>query len=150
MPKKFYKSQATLGEADLLIVIGTSLAVHPFALLPQYVGMRCPRVLINLEEVGFFHKPDDLIFLGKCDDIIRELCRELGWEEELDETWNAVKESGGDEGLSPVDELDEVIKEIKSLSVSESRDEGETKEGGEGDPSGLEDDKDSKSETKKL
>lgn len=37
---------------DLLIVLGTSLSVQPFASLIHRVPTTCPRVLINLEPVG--------------------------------------------------------------------------------------------------
>ena len=51
-------------------------------------------VLINLERVGNFgHRADDIICLGKCDDIVRELARELGWEQELQKAWEATADS---------------------------------------------------------
>ena len=94
----------------MLIVIGTSLQVHPFARLPSYVSDDTPRLLINREAVGPFtaltssassYKPmlarlfggggddederkEDMFFEGDADDGIRLLARELGWEEELD------------------------------------------------------------------
>ena len=39
-------------KADLLLVLGTSLAVQPFASLVGRVGADTPRVLLNLEKVG--------------------------------------------------------------------------------------------------
>jgi NAD-dependent histone deacetylase SIR2 len=52
------------------------------------VDSSCPRVLINLERVGNFgSRSDDVILIGKCDEIVRNLCRKLGWEEELDKLW---------------------------------------------------------------
>lgn len=48
----------------------------------------CPRVLVNLDHVGDFGtRPDDVILLGKCDEVVQDLCRELGWEDELNEAW---------------------------------------------------------------
>ena len=38
--------------SELLIVMGTSLAVQPFAGLAGRVGNDCPRLLINREKVG--------------------------------------------------------------------------------------------------
>jgi NAD+-dependent protein deacetylase SIR2 len=68
--------------------------VHPFASLTDLVPYKCPRVLINIEEVGDIgKKPNDVVLLGKCDEIIRELCQELGWEKELDEEWAKTKDS---------------------------------------------------------
>jgi NAD-dependent histone deacetylase SIR2 len=72
-------------------VIGTSLTVHPFASLVNMVPGHCPRVLINLDKVGGIGSgKNDLVLLGKCDDIIRDLAKELGWEDELDKEWAAT------------------------------------------------------------
>lgn len=88
LPPNFYSALAKLGDADLLIVIGTSLTVQPFASVVNMVTGKCPRVLINLDQVGGIGSgTNDLVFLGKCDDIIRDLARELGWEDELDKEW---------------------------------------------------------------
>lgn len=80
--------------ADLLIIIGTSLVVHPFASLASLVPQTCPRVLINLDPVGDIgERSDDVVILGKCDDVIQRLCKLLNWEEELDILWEATKDS---------------------------------------------------------
>jgi NAD+-dependent protein deacetylase SIR2 len=84
----------SLESADLLIVIGTSLTVHPFASLAGMVEDSCPRVLINLDQVGDFgSRADDVILLGKCDEIVTELCKELGWKEELLRLWEQTEAS---------------------------------------------------------
>ena len=96
--------------------MGTSLTVHPFASLVDMVGPYCPRVLINLERVGNFgSNSDDVVLLGKCDDIIRDLSRELGWEEELDALWNATEASVLTESLKEQPqkaEEKEVVEEV--------------------------------------
>jgi NAD+-dependent protein deacetylase SIR2 len=74
--------------------MGTSLTVHPFASLINMVDGKCPRVLINLDAVGGMgSSSNDLVLLGKCDDIIRDLSKELGWEEELDREWSRTAAS---------------------------------------------------------
>jgi len=86
---------------DLLIVMGTSLQVQPFAGLIEYPDIDCPRILINREKVGevpsrrsFFEMgmskgrgfdfseegKRDVLFLGDCDDGVIQLCEHLGWE----------------------------------------------------------------------
>ncbi|KAF5344878.1 hypothetical protein D9758_011565 [Tetrapyrgos nigripes] len=93
LPEAFSASVSKVRNADLNIVIGTSLTVYPFAGLALYP---CPRALINLDLVGDFGEredPDDFVLLGKCDDIIRELCEELGWEDELLKLWEEAKGS---------------------------------------------------------
>jgi len=63
LPDRFHKlSQKDFKKCDLVIVIGTSLAVYPFAGLPNYVSKECPRLLINRELVGNFRH-------GKKDNI---------------------------------------------------------------------------------
>ncbi|KAI0632355.1 DHS-like NAD/FAD-binding domain-containing protein [Trametes polyzona] len=100
LPEDFYKKVPRLRSADLLIIIGTSLTVQPFAGLTSLVPERCPRILINLDRAGDIGaRSDDVVLLGRCDETVRKLCKELGWEEELDREW------GKTESLKPLDEL---------------------------------------------
>lgn len=94
LPEAFHKKLGHLAEADLLIIIGTSLQVQPFASLTYFVPRSCPRVLINLEETGDLGtRPDDVLLLGKCDDITKELAKELGWLKELKAAWAETRTS---------------------------------------------------------
>lgn len=53
LPERFHSNHPRdLRNADLLLVIGTSLKVQPFASLTEKVRDSTPRVLINLEKVG--------------------------------------------------------------------------------------------------
>lgn len=52
LPKRFFDRLGDLKKADLLLVMGTSLQVQPFASLVDRVAPDCPRVLLNLERVG--------------------------------------------------------------------------------------------------
>ncbi|CAK5270514.1 unnamed protein product [Mycena citricolor] len=138
LPDEFTRAIPSVGEADLLIIIGTSLTVHPFAGLAQRVLGTCPRVLINFERVGTIgHRPNDLVLLGKCDEIVRDLCRELGWEKDLDRLWaetkSVEKKSEQETGPGPEPEpepesaadLVETITEAigKQLNLDETADE---------------------------
>lgn len=79
-----------------MIIMGTSLTVHPFASLPSLAPPSIPRVLINLEKVGGIgSRVNDVVLLGECDAVIKELCKELGWDEELAKACGSdVKEKG--------------------------------------------------------
>jgi len=113
LPKAFGNSIPVLKQADLIIVMGTSLTVHPFAMLAELVGEDCPRVLVNLERVGSFaDRPDDVLLLGKCDEMVKALCRELGWEAELEELWKATEDT------VEIDE-DELDREEKAKAEAE-------------------------------
>ncbi|KAI8579678.1 hypothetical protein K450DRAFT_240988 [Umbelopsis ramanniana AG] len=97
LPEKFYDSLDLFDEADLLIVIGTSLQVQPFASLVDAVNSEVPRLLINREPAGVFQsrrgyelrgkakKKRDAVWLGDCDGGVEKLAELLGWGKELDE-----------------------------------------------------------------
>lgn len=52
LPQQFFKECGKVAEADLLIVIGTSLNVGPFNSLVDTVPSTTDQVLINLENTG--------------------------------------------------------------------------------------------------
>jgi len=103
LPTRFYDCITTdFPKCDLLIVMGTSLKVQPFASLVERVEPNCPRILINREEVhiytpfstflglgGFtFNEKDnlrDVKALGDCQDTIKTLVDLLGWTDEFTE-----------------------------------------------------------------
>ncbi|KAH9891561.1 DHS-like NAD/FAD-binding domain-containing protein [Cubamyces lactineus] len=87
-PQAFSERSPELESADLLFVIGTSLIAQPFASLANLVPQNCPRVLIHMDFAGDIGmRSDDVLLLGKCDDVVRDLCRELGWEDTLEQEW---------------------------------------------------------------
>ncbi|KAK9461606.1 DHS-like NAD/FAD-binding domain-containing protein [Lipomyces oligophaga] len=93
LPPRFFKLLPDdLAAADLVLVAGTSLQVHPFASLPAQVD--CPRVLFNLEKVGDFGKRStDVVRIGPCDAGAKELAELAGWDNELEQLWNKVGKS---------------------------------------------------------
>ncbi|TFK89725.1 NAD-dependent deacetylase sirtuin-2 [Polyporus arcularius HHB13444] len=120
LPPLFQRTVPRLREADLLFVIGTSLKVHPFASLTDLVPESCPRVLINMEPAGNIgSRPDDVVLLGRCDEVVRKLARELGWDNELDREWRKT------EILVPLDTLrkgntgsEEIVAESEKEAVA--------------------------------
>ncbi|KAL2268852.1 hypothetical protein VTJ83DRAFT_3698 [Remersonia thermophila] len=96
LPSDFFSAIPRVSEADLVLVMGTSLQVRPFANLPSMAAEGVPRVLFNLERVGDFGtRADDVLALGDCDSGVRRLAAALGWREELEAAWRALV--GGDE-----------------------------------------------------
>lgn len=88
LPSSFFSNRELPAEADLCIVMGTSLTVQPFASLPSFCGDETPRLLINMERVGGLgSRPDDVLLLGDCDAGVRKLAEALGWLEELEALW---------------------------------------------------------------
>lgn len=108
LPEKFFSARNAPSEADLVIVLGTSLTVMPFAALPDLAPRNVPRVLINMERAGSLgSRPDDVLMLGDCDAQVRKLAEACGWLEELERKWA---------GTAPTeaDEVDEDAKNKKS------------------------------------
>lgn len=91
LPEAFHSNISVPCAADLVLVMGTSLLVHPFAGLPRRAREGVPRVLFNLERVGDMGtRADDVLVLGDCDSGIRKLADELGWRDELEALWRGV------------------------------------------------------------
>lgn len=91
LPKAFDHSAHQTVMADLVLILGTSLTVFPFAGLPDMARDSKPRVLFNMEQVGSIgSRADDVLELGPCDKGIRKLADLLGWRDELEELWKSV------------------------------------------------------------
>lgn len=57
LPERFFDRLSDFDTGELLIVLGTSLAVGPFNSLIDRVPLSCPRLLLNLELVGQTRAP---------------------------------------------------------------------------------------------
>nr|XP_032805084.1 NAD-dependent protein deacetylase sirtuin-3, mitochondrial isoform X1 [Petromyzon marinus] len=88
LPRRFYAYDQDFSMADLLIVIGTSLEVMPFAGLVSAVRPGVPRLLLNREAVGLFRRaassPTDVAHLDDVVAGVRRLTNLVGWDAELD------------------------------------------------------------------
>ncbi|KAG0639566.1 hypothetical protein HOY80DRAFT_1136654 [Tuber brumale] len=89
-------------EADLVIVMGSSLSIYPFAALPGRAREGAVRVLINNERG------------------VRKLAAKLGWAEELKEVWGSV--GGGSDKKAEVEaESSEDAKLVESIDAKVGR-----------------------------
>lgn len=91
LPEEFFhNAREDLPEVDLLIVIGTSLAVAPANALVYRSPRTAMRVVVNREPVGYrlgidyteFSKRD-YFAQGDIDRVLLDLVEELGWMEDL-------------------------------------------------------------------
>ena len=97
LPRKFSElPDKDFKKCDLLIIMGTSLEVLPFASLVTFPSKKCVRLLINRELVGvttsqfdFFsgsaglmvgkkNNKRDVAWLGDCDDGVQALADKVG------------------------------------------------------------------------
>ncbi|EYE93876.1 SIR2 family NAD-dependent protein deacylase [Aspergillus ruber CBS 135680] len=122
LPEDFFLNHELPGEADLCIVMGTSLQVQPFASLPGFVSDGVPRVLINLERVGGMgSRPDDVLILGDCDAGVRKLAAALGWLEDLEALWEETNpdKDARDAEMAPLQTKDERLHDEVERLTSE-------------------------------
>ena len=122
LPERFFQKLHMMPQASVLLVLGTSLAVHPFASLVDQVDRQCPRVLINRELVGPFvaEGPRDVFMQGDCDSMVLRLVQMLGWEKEFD----AIQMRGRDRFASLSRKPGEKIIEKESPEKKEEEEEG--------------------------
>uniref|UniRef100_A0A8U7N2B2 NAD-dependent protein deacetylase sirtuin-2 n=1 Tax=Corvus moneduloides TaxID=1196302 RepID=A0A8U7N2B2_CORMO len=103
LPSRFFALlESDFKKVDLLLIMGTSLQVQPFASLISRVPTNTPRLLINKEKTGQsdplmslmgFGGMDfdsdkayrDVAWLGDCDSGCLALAELLGWKEDLEE-----------------------------------------------------------------
>ena len=129
LPSAFFEARSVPFQADLAIIMGTSLQVAPFSSLPGMIPEGVPRVLINQEPAGGIgSRPDDVVLLGDCDEKVRALAEACGWLEELETLWKSVggkieemkaaeKDPRKDEDVE--DEVNKLTKEVdETLALS--------------------------------
>ena len=101
LPERFHKSvDKDFKKCDMLIVMGTSLQVQPFASLVNMVKKDCPLLLINMVNSApwMFKQPVDkeefkganrkVFWKGNCDEGCAKLEQFLGWRKEKDDIVN--------------------------------------------------------------
>ncbi|KAK7929819.1 hypothetical protein WMY93_006214 [Mugilogobius chulae] len=87
LPPMFLKYLTDFPLADLLLVMGTSLEVEPFASLAGAVRPSVPRLLVNRDLVGPFlwrRRSHDVVLLGDMVQGVRTLVQLLDWTRDLD------------------------------------------------------------------
>uniref|UniRef100_A0A5G2QT49 Sirtuin 3 n=1 Tax=Sus scrofa TaxID=9823 RepID=A0A5G2QT49_PIG len=86
LPPRFLLHLADFPVADLLLILGTSLEVEPFASLSEAVRSSVPRLLINRDLVGTLARHPrgrDVVQLGDLVHGVKRLVELLGWTEEM-------------------------------------------------------------------
>ncbi|KAJ6135921.1 SIR2 family histone deacetylase [Penicillium capsulatum] len=130
LPSAFFENRSLPAEADLCIVMGTSLSVQPFASLPSMCSDGVPRVLINLQRVGGLgSRPDDVLILGDCDAGVRKFAQAMGWEEELEALWhetNPDPQARAAEDAPPLTRDERLQDEVERLTEEVDRTLGKT------------------------
>uniref|UniRef100_A0A146ZS82 NAD-dependent protein deacetylase sirtuin-3, mitochondrial n=1 Tax=Fundulus heteroclitus TaxID=8078 RepID=A0A146ZS82_FUNHE len=104
LPQKYFLHTKDFPKADLLIVMGTSLKIEPFASLVNTVRSSVPRLLLNRHAVGPFEKVPlqrgDHMDLGDLAESVRRFAELLGWNGEIEELMRTQETSSAPEMLT--------------------------------------------------
>ena len=79
LPSNFFEKIKDIKDIDLIIIMGTSLKVYPFAGIPQFVSPNVGIVVFNMEKVGDYEydkiSKNNYFIKGKTDDIVLKFLR---------------------------------------------------------------------------
>nr|CAB3266080.1 Sir2-a zinc finger protein [Phallusia mammillata] len=126
LPKRFYYYLRDFPVCDMLIVMGTSLEVEPFASLVDSTRYNIPRLLLNRDRVGPFERrsrgrPNDHALTGELTATIDRLVAKLGWKDFLHDL-TVRNEKATAEGAMASDEgrTDSGVSSASSISSKDS------------------------------
>ena len=81
LPQRFFEKLEDCKDVDLIIIMGTSLKVQPFASIPYLTRSKPYIILFNMEEVGQFKYnnliDDSIFFEGKTDKSIIQFLKDI-------------------------------------------------------------------------
>lgn len=121
-PKQLFEH----GGCDLMIIIGTALAVFPFNSVVHEAEESCPKVLINLENLehnyfdfdNLLEHPERLLLQGRAQDTIKKLCKDVGWSEELQALVDECEKKYGKKPQAKTEESKQGEKTTKQTTTS--------------------------------
>jgi len=102
LSEEFFEKSYDVLNADLIFIAGTSLEVPPFNQLAYgHTSRNSFRVVINKLRVGKKyiprgldyedHNSKDIMLLGECDEVVKNIIRDLEWEDEFYQYVDKIK-----------------------------------------------------------
>lgn len=113
LPRKFYNFMKDMLQTDMVLVMGTSLEVQPFAGIIDTVRFNVPRVLFNREAVGPFKyqkRAQDIVAIGDLIENMVKFAEMIGWSEDMKTL--ITKQEGNFIVAAPVTKINNSPKEI--------------------------------------
>ena len=138
LPERFYKCLDDIKDIDLIIIMGTSLKVMPFAAIPQCANEDAEKVVFNMEKVGYYqydHISNPSLFIeGKTDQNIIKFLREVKlydefekfikdeYNQELKDIIDEEKELMNVKDLEEKSKIDKIAEDIDKMKLNDSED----------------------------
>ena len=118
LPERFYaKIQECKDNVDLIIIMGTSLKVQPFASIPYLTNINADIVVFNMEKVGGFKfnrlYNHSLFIGGKTDENVIKFLKDSNM---LDEFKDFMKKEYNEE-FKDGNDIEKLIKDIEKLEI---------------------------------
>jgi NAD-dependent SIR2 family protein deacetylase len=89
LPKRFFEKIQESKDIDLIIIMGTSLKVQPFASIPYLTNKDACKLVFNMEKVGEYgydYLDDDSVFIeGKTDKSVIKFLKDINMFDEFAE-----------------------------------------------------------------
>ena len=138
LPKRFYECLDDIEDIDLIIIMGTSLKVYPFAAIPESAKAEAKKVVFNMEKVGYYQYDkitnSSLFIKGKTDENILKFLKDVKLYDEFEkfikeEYGEKLKDIIGEEkklmnvkDLEEKDKFNKVGEEIAKMKLSDADD----------------------------
>ena len=117
LPQRFFEKLQECKDVDLIIIMGTSLKVQPFASIPYLTNPKADILVINMEKVGGydFHRlySNSLIIEGKTDESVIKLLNDCNM---IDEFKEFMKNEYKDE-FKDDNEIENLIGDMEKLKI---------------------------------
>ena len=117
LPQRFFEKLQECKDVDLIIIMGTSLKVQPFASIPYLTNPKADILVINMENVGgyAFHRlySNSLIIEGKTDESVIKLLNDCNM---IDEFKEYMKNEYKDE-FKDDNEIENLIGDMEKLNI---------------------------------
>ena len=125
LPVNFFKCMYDIQDVDLIIIMGTSLKVYPFASIPEFADPNVGIVVFNMEKVGVYQygkiDKNDWFIQGKTDENILKFLKDVKLYDEFekfitDEYGEELNDIiGKEKKLMNVKDLEEEKKKVDEL-----------------------------------
>jgi NAD-dependent SIR2 family protein deacetylase len=117
LPERFYKKLEESKDVDLIIIMGTSLKVQPFASIPYLTNPKADIVVFNMEKVGEYLYDrlynHSLFIQGKTDESVVKLLKDLNM---LDEFKEFMKKEYNEE-FKDNNDIEKLIGDLEKLEI---------------------------------
>ena len=120
LDERFYEKIQESEDFDLVIIMGTSLQVYPFAQIPKLMKTSSWKVVFNKDKVGLFLFnflfSNTLFIQGTTDNIVKKFLEEVDL---LDDFKNFVKINYGDDNIDNNENIK--MMEVKNIDKENSQ-----------------------------